>query len=162
MAGPQRSRGRAGVQRRPVRSGTEAAPKRSKAGPVDPLPLGLPALSQPRAARRLFSAAARSAEALRGATGRPVGCRECHPFSETRESGRTRGVEKEVSSLSDNWISEWGQLPPWKWTRDSPPLVPTRDNLGTGTSQGGKVEKPRPDRPILWARERGVGRRTQA
>jgi|SRR5712692_5133509 len=69
MAGLQRSRGRAGVQRRPVRSGTEAAPERSKAGPADPLPLGLQALSKPRAARRLFSASARSAEALRGATG---------------------------------------------------------------------------------------------
>jgi len=65
MAGPQRSRGRAGVQRRSVRSGTEAAPKRSQAGPADPLPLGLQVLSQPRAARRLFSASACSAEALR-------------------------------------------------------------------------------------------------
>jgi len=64
MAGLQRSRGRAGVQRRPVRSRTEAAPERSKAGPVDSLPLGFLALGEQREALRRYLASARSAEAV--------------------------------------------------------------------------------------------------
>ena len=52
--------GRAGVEQRPHRSGTEARPVRS-------LPLSLLALSEQRADLRLCSASARSAEALTGA-----------------------------------------------------------------------------------------------
>jgi len=45
-------------------SGTEAAPARSKAGPVDSLPLGLLALGEQREALRRYLASARSAEAV--------------------------------------------------------------------------------------------------
>jgi len=52
-----------------------------------------------------------------------------------------RGVEKEGSSIYDNLLSEWVQLPPRRWTGDGSTLVNKGDNLARGPSQGCKVEK---------------------